>query len=121
MTSLAQCRFSSFELEHLQDLDGVADRGQRVAQLVGEHRQELVLAAVVLLDVAVEPGVVDGDGGAAGQVFGQREVVRSVVPAGLADGQRERAEHAPAPRSGTAMADRSSKPARGCVAAARGS
>ena len=29
-----------------QQVHGVADRGQRVAQLVGEHRQELVLAAV---------------------------------------------------------------------------
>ena len=36
---------------------------------MGEHRQELVLAAVVLLDVAIEPGVVDGDRGAAGEVF----------------------------------------------------
>ena len=32
-----------------EDLQGVADRGQRVAQLVGEHREELVLAAVGLL------------------------------------------------------------------------
>ncbi len=30
----------------LHDLDGVADRGQGIAQLVGEHGQELVLALV---------------------------------------------------------------------------
>ena len=29
-----------------QELDGGADRGQRVAHFVGEHRQELVLAAI---------------------------------------------------------------------------
>ena len=49
-----------------EDVQGVADRGQRVAQLVGEHRQELVLAAVGLADLAVEPGVLDELGGLAG-------------------------------------------------------
>ena len=33
-----------------QDVQGVADRGQGVAQLVGEHGQELVLAPVRLLE-----------------------------------------------------------------------
>ena len=75
MTSLAQLQRFVLEAEHLEDFDGAADRRQRVAQLVGEHRQEFVLAAVVFLDVAVEPGVVDGDGRAAGKVFGEREVV----------------------------------------------
>ncbi len=32
----------------LHDLDGVADRGQRVAQLVAQHRQKLVLADIGL-------------------------------------------------------------------------
>ena len=36
------------EVDRSGRLDGVADRRQRVAQLVGEHRQELVLAAVGL-------------------------------------------------------------------------
>ena len=43
-----------------EHLDGVADRRQRVAQLVGEHRQELVLLPVGLLDLVVEPGVLQG-------------------------------------------------------------
>ena len=34
-----------------RERDGVADGGQRVPQLVGEHRQELVLAAVGLLQL----------------------------------------------------------------------
>ena len=36
----------------LHDLDGVADRGQGIAQLVAEHRQELVLAGVGLGQLA---------------------------------------------------------------------
>ena len=35
---------------HLQDGHGVVDRRQRVPQLVGEHRQELVLVAVGLAE-----------------------------------------------------------------------
>ena len=65
-----------------EDLDGAEDRRQRIAQLVREHRQELVLAAVGLLqlpqralalvdvDQRADPfadravGVADRDGGA---------------------------------------------------------
>ena len=41
-------RRSSGSRGQSEDLQGVADRGQRVAQLVGQRRQELVLAAVGL-------------------------------------------------------------------------
>ena len=34
----------------LQDLSGIADRRQRISELVGEHRQELVLAPVGLFE-----------------------------------------------------------------------
>ena len=37
--------------ERVASVDGVADGGERVPQLVGEHRQELVLAAVGLLQL----------------------------------------------------------------------
>ena len=37
--------------QHFEHLHGVGDGGQGVAQLVGEHRQELVLTAVVLLQL----------------------------------------------------------------------
>ena len=43
--------------------DGVADGGERVPQLVGEHGEELVLALVVRPQLVVEPRVLDGDGG----------------------------------------------------------
>ena len=36
----------SIVAEHLGKLDGVRDRGDRIPELVGEHRQELVLAPV---------------------------------------------------------------------------
>ena len=47
----------------LQKVAGVADGGQRVAEFVGQHRQELVLAAVRLGQPLVEPlqlGVLPG-------------------------------------------------------------
>ena len=47
ITSLAHCELSVVEAVSMpEDLHGVADRRQRVAQLVGQHGQELVLAAV---------------------------------------------------------------------------
>ncbi len=35
---------------HLEDRDGVADRSEGIAQFVGEHREELILAAVCLAE-----------------------------------------------------------------------
>jgi hypothetical protein len=63
------------ELEDSQKVDSAADWCQRVSQLVGEHCQKLVLATVVFLDVAVEPRVLNGDGGAGCEVFCQRQVI----------------------------------------------
>ena len=57
----------------LHDVHGVADRRQRVAQLVGQHRQELVLAPVGLLHGRVQPRVLHGDRGAADDFLGQRD------------------------------------------------
>ena len=42
----------------LQDADGVADGGQGVAQLVGEHGEELVLAPVVLAEGLLGPTLI---------------------------------------------------------------
>ena len=53
-------------------MEGGADGGERAAELVGQHRQELVLAAVGLAQLVVQAGVLDGDGRAPGQVLGQR-------------------------------------------------
>ena len=48
MISMLHSAFSLGSPGSLSELDGVADGGERVAQLVGEHGQELVLAAVGL-------------------------------------------------------------------------
>ena len=40
---------------HPKHLNGVAEGGQRVAQFVGQHRQELVLAAVAVHQVVGPP------------------------------------------------------------------
>ena len=47
-----------------QKLGGIEDRGQGIAQLMGEHGEELVLAAVALDQPTVEAGVVDRQTGA---------------------------------------------------------
>ena len=51
-----------------QDVHGVADRRQRVAQLVRQHREEFVLAPVGLLHRRVQARVLHRDRGAAGEL-----------------------------------------------------
>ena len=104
---------------------GVADRRERVAQLVREHREELVLAPVGLLDLAVEPGVVERDGRAAGEssasasasaskrvapVMREREHARSPGRAPRAAARRAMRDIA---RSGSASAPRRPRRAAG--------
>ena len=63
-----------------KDLHRIADRGQRVAELVGQHRQELVLAAVGLLERRQEPRILDGDDGTVGEVFCSGQIGGVVYP-----------------------------------------
>src|SRR5262249_62424206 len=44
----------------LQDAEGRADHGKWVAELVGEHGHELILAHVAILDLRAEETVLDG-------------------------------------------------------------
>ena len=67
---------------HLEDGHGVVDRGERVAQLVGEHRQELVLVAVVLAEGLGLPLPL-------GEVLPPR-VLAAPVAEGRLDGARQR-------------------------------
>ena len=64
----------SSDVAPLRDLDGVGDGRERVPQLVGEHGQELVLAAVILLERLLRPLLVV-DVGAGPEPFGDRPVV----------------------------------------------
>ena len=56
-----------------QDVNRIADRRKRIAKLVREHGKELVLSAILLLYLFVEPRVVERDGSAAGQFGRHRE------------------------------------------------
>ena len=74
----------------------VADRRQRIPELVGEHREELVLASVPLLDLAIEAAIVEGDGGAARQIANEIDVGGGVAATGIEHGERHRPERGPA-------------------------
>ena len=78
-------------LEHGQRVDHDA---KRVAQLVRQHRQEVVLGAAGGLHLAVEAGVLDGLAGPPRQLLGELDVVLRVDPAGFDAGdEQQRAEH----------------------------
>ncbi len=53
-----------------EQLDSIADRRQGIAQFVGEHGEKFVFVAVGFLDVAIQPGVVQSDGGTGGEILG---------------------------------------------------
>ena len=74
-----------------QNVEGVLDGGQWVAQFVGQHRQKLVLAPVGLDQFAVEAGVLEGNGGAVGQILRQGQVGGPVAPPRLG---RHEGQHA---------------------------
>ena len=66
---------------HADQLQRGPDRRQRIAQLVGQDRQELVLLPVGVAGVAVQPRVLDGDAGPIGQLLGEQEVGFLIAPA----------------------------------------
>ena len=71
---------SRFAGRHLPQGNCVANRGQRVAQLVGQHGQELVLLPIGVFDAVIEPRIIDGRRHALGQVLRQRDMPLGVVP-----------------------------------------
>ena len=70
MTSRAQatCSAAVFRPQHVH---GVRDRGERIAKLVRQHREELVLALVRLLDAVIEQRIVERCRSPAGDVAGE--------------------------------------------------
>ena len=54
-----------------EDLHGVADWSERVAQLVSQHRQELILAVGRILELVIESGILHHQGGTVSEVLGQ--------------------------------------------------
>src|SRR5258705_8686014 len=81
--------------ELLEHRGGVADSRQGIPELVREHREELVLAAVALLDLTGETAVVERDGGAAPQ--GADEL--DVGPGGAAAPNEHPESHGAPPRA----------------------
>ena len=61
------------------DLQGIADGGEGIPQLVGQRRQELVLVAVHRAKFLVEPRIVEGDGRHVGQLHEDRLVVGAEI------------------------------------------
>jgi hypothetical protein len=61
-----------------EDLHCGADGGERVSKLVRQHCQELVLPPIRVLDVAIEPGVVEDDCRTRGEIVGQRALLAVV-------------------------------------------
>jgi hypothetical protein len=84
---------------HPHQRDRRQDRREGVAQLVPQHREELVLRAVGalglgagLLGLAVEPGVLDGHRGAVGERRREGEVLGPVAALRLRGGEGQRAD-----------------------------
>ena len=93
-------------------LEAVAERGQRVPQLVGQQGEELVLAPVLLAQLAVEPGVLDRDGGDVCQLDEDRLVALREVAVVLV-GDAGSAQVLPA------AADRAGRPSSPAAAGSR--
>ena len=88
MISSDSSKVGSAGFEQLGQLAGVGDRGQRISQLVAEHRQELVFSPLAVANRLKELGVVERRGRAAGQVFDQRDVGRLEAAAASPAGSR---------------------------------
>ena len=84
------------EVAGLQHVQRGAHRRERVAQLVRERREELVLALVGPLDLLVEQAIVDRARRAPGDAFREPEVGARETPGRGAEREGERAAHAPA-------------------------
>jgi hypothetical protein len=80
----------------LHELQGREHGGERVAQLVGEHGQELILAAVRFLRFAVEARVVEREPRAPAEVLRHGQVRGHVAPGGRGGHERDGAQRAAA-------------------------
>ena len=59
----------------LHQLERIADRGERIAELVGKRGEKLVLAVVGGAELFVELGILHGDGGHVGELGEDRFIV----------------------------------------------
>ena len=73
--------FGLFIALHSQNINARPDRGQRISQFVGEHREEFVLLAVCVFQVLVKLGILQSNRRPGRECLGDREVSRTEVPA----------------------------------------
>ena len=99
---------------HAQQVQAAADRGQRVAQLVGEHGEEFVLAAVGVLDLGIEPGILDGNGRPVGNVLGQGQIGGRVMASRFRRHERDDPQRLAPASSGTHIAELSPSDRNAC-------
>ena len=59
----------------VRKVSGIVDCGQRIAQLVGEHRQKIVLLTIGAAQLVVQPAVIDCRGGPPREFLGDVEFV----------------------------------------------
>ena len=96
ISSRAQAILRRVVLADAQDVHGVADRRQRIAQFVREHREELVLALVLFLDLAEQQRVVERGCAARRELGDHRERVGVETPRPRLEPERQHAEVAAA-------------------------
>ena len=82
--------FGRVGLEAFQRLEGIAHGGQRIAQLMGEHSQEFILAAVGFAQLALQLVSVDGVRGVARHDVDEPQI----APGELARLSKMHGEHA---------------------------
>src|SRR4051812_32570625 len=67
----------------MTDRNCVADGRERIAQLVGKHREEFIFLTACFFNRVKEPRVVDGDGHANGQTFGDLHLALRIATASI--------------------------------------
>ncbi len=96
----------------LQHVDRVADRRERIAQLVREHRQELVLALVLVLDLAIEARILQRRGAPRSEVLRHRDRFGVERPPGVPEPEHQHCHRAPRKAQGHEQQARDRHPRR---------
>src|SRR3954469_4630648 len=67
----------------MSDRNCIADCRERIAELVGEHGEEFIFLAACFFNRVKEPRIVDGDGHANGQTFGDLHLALRIATASI--------------------------------------
>ncbi len=83
------------EVSPLQQLRPSQNGIQRGAKLVGDDREEFILGPICILRLPIQPGALNRQGGAPGQLLRQSEIAVLIPPARLRRNERDRADRTP--------------------------